>query len=99
MEGLGDRRGDRAEQLELARSREDQLKRALRSLEDQVAQAEALRAQQQAEEVLEEPLSPRSWHQMCRAVAHLDHRWPHSARYVVAVFVWVGEIRWPKVTE
>ncbi|XP_031418909.1 leucine-rich repeat and coiled-coil domain-containing protein 1 [Clupea harengus] len=51
VEELEDRRGDRAEQLELTRSREDQLKRALRSLEDQVAQAEALRAQQQAEEM------------------------------------------------
>ncbi|XP_062381725.1 leucine-rich repeat and coiled-coil domain-containing protein 1 [Sardina pilchardus] len=50
-EDLEERRRDWAAQLELARGREDQLKRALRSLEDQVSQAEALRAQQQADEM------------------------------------------------
>ncbi|KAG5285397.1 hypothetical protein AALO_G00002920 [Alosa alosa] len=51
VEDLEERRRDWAAQLDLARGREDQLKRALRSLEDQVSQAEALRAQQQADEM------------------------------------------------
>ncbi|KAL2097658.1 hypothetical protein ACEWY4_006865 [Coilia grayii] len=51
VEELEERRRDLAEQLELSRSREEQLKRALHCLEDQVSQADALRAQQQAEEM------------------------------------------------
>ncbi|XP_030629166.1 leucine-rich repeat and coiled-coil domain-containing protein 1 [Chanos chanos] len=51
VEELEERWRTAAEQLEQAQIREDQHKRALRSLEDAASRGEALRAQQQAEEM------------------------------------------------
>lgn len=55
LQELEERYRSAVEQLEQVRNREEQHKRALCILEDSMSQAEALRVQQRAEEVEEQP--------------------------------------------